>query len=363
MIFAETHVRFASPGFYEEDVRVDVRPTELRRSSVKLAFQMVCEADDRLLAEGWGTLVGYDYGQNRAAPLPDEIASADARRGRDGTGMEVERKFLLAEPPAGLAEHPSKRLEQGYLAIDPAGSEVRIRRKDDETLMTVKTGIGMVRGEEEFAIDRERFERLWPLTDGRQVVKTRYLVPLENGLTAEVDVYEGDLDGLVTGEVEFPDEADRARVRGAGMARARRHRRPALREPHARGRGPSLNAGCRGCVSPGGGLPQPKEPVHAPRNPRRHPGRRSRRHLVRIRSRRRARHGQDPVRLARHVPGRAERPHAVPVHERHDHQEHLLRRLRAGVAAAADHGQAEGRRQRRAPRCSGPRSAGTASGR
>ena len=41
MIFAETHVRFASPGFYEENVRVDVRPTELRRSSVKLAFQMV----------------------------------------------------------------------------------------------------------------------------------------------------------------------------------------------------------------------------------------------------------------------------------------------------------------------------------
>jgi acyl-CoA thioester hydrolase len=74
MIFAETHVRFASPGFYEEDVRVDVRPTELRRSSVKLAFQMVCESDGRLLAEGWGTLVGYDYGQNRAAPLPDEIA-------------------------------------------------------------------------------------------------------------------------------------------------------------------------------------------------------------------------------------------------------------------------------------------------
>ena len=35
MIFAETHVRFASPGFYEEDVRVDVRPEELRRSSVR----------------------------------------------------------------------------------------------------------------------------------------------------------------------------------------------------------------------------------------------------------------------------------------------------------------------------------------
>jgi acyl-CoA thioester hydrolase len=74
MIFAETHVRFASPGFYEEVLRVDVRPAELRRSSVKIAFQMVCEADDRLVAEGWGTLVGYDYGSGRAAPFPEPIA-------------------------------------------------------------------------------------------------------------------------------------------------------------------------------------------------------------------------------------------------------------------------------------------------
>ena len=74
MIFAETHVRFASPGFYEEDLRVDVKPDELRRSSVKLAFQMVCADDERVIAEGWGTLVGYDYEQGRAHPLPEPIA-------------------------------------------------------------------------------------------------------------------------------------------------------------------------------------------------------------------------------------------------------------------------------------------------
>jgi CYTH domain-containing protein len=121
--------------------------------------------------------------------------------------MEVERKFLLAERPDGLDGHPAQRLEQGYLAIDPAGAEVRVRRKDDKTLMTVKSGIGLVRAEEEFAVDPELFERLWPLTDGRQVVKTRYLVPLAGGLTAEVDDYEGALAGLVTAEVEFGDEA------------------------------------------------------------------------------------------------------------------------------------------------------------
>jgi acyl-CoA thioester hydrolase len=75
MIFAETHVRFAAPGFYEEHLRVDVWVAEIKRSSVRLGFEMRCEADERLLAEGWGTLVGYDYGAGRAAPLPDAVAA------------------------------------------------------------------------------------------------------------------------------------------------------------------------------------------------------------------------------------------------------------------------------------------------
>jgi adenylate cyclase len=122
-------------------------------------------------------------------------------------GTEIERKYVMAERPAGLEQHPARRIEQGYLAIDPAGAEVRVRRKDAETLMTVKTGIGLSRGEEEFPVDPELFERLWLLTEGRRVVKTRYLVDLGDGLTAEVDDYEGDLAGLLTAEVEFPDLA------------------------------------------------------------------------------------------------------------------------------------------------------------
>src|SRR3954454_14786995 len=118
--------------------------------------------------------------------------------------MEIERKFLLEAVPDGLG--PGERIEQGYLAIDPSGSEVRVRRKGAKTLMTVKTGSGLVRGEEEWALEPERFERLWALTEGRRVVKPRHEVALGD-LTAEVDIYDGDLDGLVTAEVEFPDEA------------------------------------------------------------------------------------------------------------------------------------------------------------
>ena len=32
---------------------------------------MRVESDDRLVADGWGTLVGYDYETGRAQPIPD----------------------------------------------------------------------------------------------------------------------------------------------------------------------------------------------------------------------------------------------------------------------------------------------------
>ena len=38
--------------------------------------------------------------------------------------------------------------------------------------------------------------------EGRHVTKRRFYVPL-GALTAEVDVYGGELDGLITAEIEF----------------------------------------------------------------------------------------------------------------------------------------------------------------
>ena len=121
--------------------------------------------------------------------------------------MEIERKFLVDEVP-DLGAHESVPIEQGYLALAAdGGAEVRLRRRGDERLLTIKGGTGEVRAEEELEFDRERFESLWPLTEGRRVSKTRHLIPLGE-LTVELDVYEGELDGLVTAEVEFGSEAE-----------------------------------------------------------------------------------------------------------------------------------------------------------
>jgi adenylate cyclase len=121
--------------------------------------------------------------------------------------IEIERKFLVAEVPADLGDRPSGRLRQGYLAVEPGGSEVRIRQDHATTVLTVKRGTGRTRVEEEVPIERAAFDRLWPLTEGRRVEKVRHLVPAGDGLVLEVDVYDGDLEGLVVAEVEFPSEA------------------------------------------------------------------------------------------------------------------------------------------------------------
>src|SRR3954470_22168243 len=119
--------------------------------------------------------------------------------------MEIERKWVLERPPEGLERHPGKRIEQGYVALDDAGAEVRVRRAGGKHTLTVKSAPGLVRVEEELALEPGQFDSLWALTDGRRVVKTRYDVALD-GLTAEVDIYDGHLAGLVTVEVEFPSE-------------------------------------------------------------------------------------------------------------------------------------------------------------
>ncbi len=123
-------------------------------------------------------------------------------------GVEIERKFLVEQLPAGLDTHLHDEIEQGYVALD-GQTEVRIRRYGDQMFLTVKSGGGQVRLEEEFEIDPRRFRALWPVTEGRRIQKTRYLVPAPDGLTIELDIYHGQLAGLVTAEIEFetPDAA------------------------------------------------------------------------------------------------------------------------------------------------------------
>jgi adenylate cyclase len=146
---------------------------------------------------------------NAPALLIGEMAihGSQPRRIVVPVSVEIERKFRLHREPEWLGHCRSTRIEQGYLAIeDGRGAEVRLRRRAGETLLTVKRGSGLTRTEEEIELGSEQFEALWPLTEGRRVEKVRHLVPVESG-EVEVDVFDGELAGMITAEMEFDSEA------------------------------------------------------------------------------------------------------------------------------------------------------------
>lgn len=115
--------------------------------------------------------------------------------------MEIERKYFIEHCPLSLDQYPYQEIEQGYLNTDPV---VRIRRSDDHYFLTYKSKGMMVREEYNLPLTREAYEHLRSKIDGRLIQKRRYLIPLEENLTIELDCFRGELAPLMLAEVEFP---------------------------------------------------------------------------------------------------------------------------------------------------------------
>lgn len=115
--------------------------------------------------------------------------------------MEIERKYLLRSLPAGLEQYPHAELEQAYLCTEPV---LRVRKEDDHFYFTYKGKGFLSREEYNLPLDQKAYEHLKTKADGLVLTKTRYRIPLPDSLTAELDCFHGDLEGLSLVEVEFP---------------------------------------------------------------------------------------------------------------------------------------------------------------
>lgn len=121
--------------------------------------------------------------------------------------MEIERKFLIDKTnlPADLENFPHNELEQAYIITEPV---LRVRKKNNDFILTYK-GKGLVAREEvEFPLPQEAYEKLLAKSEGTIISKTRYLIPEKNNLTIELDIFHGDFEGLYLAEVEFSSEEE-----------------------------------------------------------------------------------------------------------------------------------------------------------
>lgn len=115
--------------------------------------------------------------------------------------MEIERKYLIPTIPDNLNITQTHIIEQGYLNTEPV---VRIRRDNDEYVLTYKSKGLLIRDEYNLPLTKESYEHLKTKIDGRLIQKTRHVIPCGETLLIELDIFQHELAPLVLAEVEFP---------------------------------------------------------------------------------------------------------------------------------------------------------------
>ena len=149
-------------------------------------------------------------------------------------GQEIERKWRVRRLPEDYHRYPSKLLEQAYLCQNPT---LRIRKessifgveeegsisgeKERSSISDKNEQVGLSEGKEQeeyifcykgkgrlsreeynLPLTKEAYETLVRKTEGRVIRKRRYAIPY-GSYTVELDIFQGELEGLCYAEVEF----------------------------------------------------------------------------------------------------------------------------------------------------------------
>ena len=123
--------------------------------------------------------------------------------------MEIERKFLVNNNAFIDEAYKKHRIIQGYICSD-AERSVRVRIREDKAFLTIKSASN------ERGWSRYEYEQPVPLEDARELLrlclpglidKIRHYVKV-GAHTWEVDVFQGENEGLIVAEIELDSEED-----------------------------------------------------------------------------------------------------------------------------------------------------------
>ncbi|HII39444.1 TPA: adenylate cyclase [Candidatus Micrarchaeota archaeon] len=118
--------------------------------------------------------------------------------------VELERTFLAKRLPQGIESSPRKDVLDIYIPAAAAHPVLRIRKAGDKTEITKKQplqGNASEQGEYTITLTPVEYHALSQI-DGKKLHKHRYAYS-RDGRTAEVDVFQNELKGLVLADFEF----------------------------------------------------------------------------------------------------------------------------------------------------------------
>ena len=131
--------------------------------------------------------------------------------------MEIERKFLVKDISGiDLSKYSRKQIVQDYLYKD-LYTIIRKRKiiKDDNEIYkyTIKTDKkGVTVNEIEKEITKSDYDMLKTIEDYNTINKTRYIIPIENDLEIELDIFHDKFEGKdekQANEFKVPDWFDK----------------------------------------------------------------------------------------------------------------------------------------------------------
>lgn len=127
-------------------------------------------------------------------------------------GIEIEKKFKVKELPKEFNQYQKIEIEQAYLNHGSRPT-LRLRKyNENEYILSYKSRKKEYKvdlsicDEVELPLSVEAYEHLKTKIDGRVIYKTRTIIPLEDGLKVEVDIFKDFFDGVCFAEIEFDSE-------------------------------------------------------------------------------------------------------------------------------------------------------------
>ena len=125
--------------------------------------------------------------------------------------IEREKTYLAKYVPEGLLNCRSKEIIDVYISDSVEHPMLRIRKNGDTYEITKKTPVSGTDSSEQIEqtipLSAEEFVSL-SVTPGKRLQKQRYYYNYQDR-TAEIDVFKGDLNGLVIVDVEFENSEDK----------------------------------------------------------------------------------------------------------------------------------------------------------
>lgn len=133
--------------------------------------------------------------------------------------LEIEKKYKVKRLPQNLDEFEHKIIEQSYL--NKGGAPIRLRKfiKGEQIQCILSKKARVEEGsfeciEHNIELPENIYQELLNAKEGRTIIKTRYKIPLQNGLNVDLDLFHGFFEGVCVAEIEYKsvEQANNYRV-------------------------------------------------------------------------------------------------------------------------------------------------------